>query len=443
MLWILVSTSVLAGGWISGGGPALAAEATPTQLALSGPSAAAIGTTVTLTAALESTSGGSTSPLPGETVALQRLDDGTWTSVATGTTGQDGQVSLSTQVRPRTTAYRASFDGDESYAASTSPVIELTGTRMASTLRIGGKATMVYGRAAHLWVRWRTADGRPVDASVRLESRRGGGRWHQRRRITLGHDGYAKVTVRPSYSNSYRVAGRAGPGWRAATAGAHRVRVLPAAAPVVLPSGAPRPERLPAQPRASATGAHPQVSRIPNRVWSQMTGITWHAGCPVGRAGLRLLRVNYWGFDGFPHRGELVINAHATRKFVGAFTALYRGRFPIRAMYRVDRFGWSKRSHGGNDFAAMRHDDTSAFNCRWVTGSPGVRSPHSSGYAVDLNTWENPYRSRIGLLPNSWWMGHSNSRYAWRSRSAPVVRVMRAHGFRWTYGLADTQHFDA
>jgi hypothetical protein len=91
----------------------------------------------------------------------------------------------------------------------------------------------------------------------------------------------------------------------------------------------------------------------------------------------------------------------------------------------------------------MRHDDTSAFNCRWVTGNRGVRSPHAYGYALDLNTWENPYRSRIGLLPNSWWMSHSNPRYAWRSRSHPVVRIMLKNGFRWTYGLGDTQHFDA
>jgi hypothetical protein len=112
-------------------------------------------------------------------------------------------------------------------------------------------------------------------------------------------------------------------------------------------------------------------------------------------------------------------------------------------MYRVDRFGYGRRSGGGNDYASMRHDNTSAFNCRWVTGNPGVRSPHSYGYAVDINTWENPYRSKVGLLPNSWWMGHSDPRYAWRSASHPVVRIMVEHGFRWTYGLGDTQHFDA
>jgi len=40
-------------------------------------------------------------------------------------------------------------------------------------------------------------------------------------------------------------------------------------------------------------------------------------------------------------------------------------------------------------------------------------------------------------------MGHPDPRYAWRSASHPVVRIMVEHGFRWTYGLGDTQRFDA
>ena len=70
-------------------------------------------------------------------------------------------------------------------------------------------------------------------------------------------------------------------------------------------------------------------------------------------------------------------------------------------MYRVDRFGWSSRSRGGDDYASMAAGNTSAFNCRDVTGRPGVRSPHSWGRSLDVNTWENPYRSAQGIVPNS------------------------------------------
>ncbi len=125
-----------------------------------------------------------------------------------------------------------------------------------------------------------------------------------------------------------------------------------------------------------------------------------------------------------------------------ALAEMYRRKLPIRAMYRVDRFGWGHRSRGGDDYASMSAGNTSAFNCRDVTGRPGVRSPHSYGRSLDVNTWENPYRSAQGTVPNTWWQAHSHPRVAWRSRSHPVVALMARHGFRWTYGTGDTQHFD-
>jgi hypothetical protein len=174
-----------------------------------------------------------------------------------------------------------------------------------------------------------------------------------------------------------------------------------------------------------------------------MTGRSWHAGCPVGRSGLRLVRVNYWGYDGYRYRGEVVAATGAADNMAGALAAMYRGGFPIRAMYRVDRFGYSPKLRGGNDYRSMAAGNTSAFNCRDVVNRPGVRSPHSYGRSLDVNTWENPYRSATGLVPNSWWQSRSHPKVAWRSGSHPVVQIMRRNGLRWTYGLGDTQHFDA
>ncbi len=224
----------------------------------------------------------------------------------------------------------------------------------------------------------------------------------------------------------------------------HLVDNIPPGDPVKLPKGAPKPRiNLPPQPYAVGAGANPVVSGIPNRVWNQMTGRTWHRGCPVGRSGLRYLRINYWDYAGYRRRGELVASADAVNQMAGALAEMYRKKLPIRAMYREDRFGWSRKLQGANDYRSMAAGNTSAFNCRGVVGNPGTRSPHSYGRSLDLNTWENPYRSAQGTVPNSWWMGHSHARVAWRSRSHPVVRLMAAHGLRWTYGNGDTQHFDA
>ena len=90
----------------------------------------------------------------------------------------------------------------------------------------------------------------------------------------------------------------------------------------------------------------------------------------------------------------------------------------------------------------MRADNTSGFNCRSVVNKPSVMSPHARGRAVDINTWENPYRSATGLVPNTWWASRSHPRIAWRSSSHAVVKIWRAHGFKWTYGTVDSQHVD-
>jgi hypothetical protein len=55
--------------------------------------------------------------------------------------------------------------------------------------------------------------------------------------------------------------------------------------------------------------------------------IAWHAGCPVAISDLRL--ATYWGFDGRPHDGQLIVNGDAVRAFAavgwrwgGAWTSL-------------------------------------------------------------------------------------------------------------------------
>src|SRR5687767_15367301 len=53
-------------------------------------------------------------------------------------------------------------------------------------------------------------------------------------------------------------------------------------------------------------------------------------------------------YSGYRRRGELVAHASAVGKMAGALAEMYRKKLPIRAMYRVDRFGWSSRVHGGD-----------------------------------------------------------------------------------------------
>ena len=159
----------------------------------------------------------------------------------------------------------------------------------------------------------------------------------------------------------------------------------------------------------------------------RMTGSSWHRGCPVGLGDLRLLRLSYWGFDGRAHAGRLVVHEGWAKPMLRVMRKLYRQRYPIRRMRLVD-------AYGADDHRSMDADNTSAFNCRFIAGQPGVWSQHAYGKAIDLNPVENPYVTASG---------HSSppagAPYADRTRRAPgmvhagdpVVRAFDSIGWSW------------
>ena len=175
-------------------------------------------------------------------------------------------------------------------------------------------------------------------------------------------------------------------------------------------------------------------------VSAAMVPNTYRAGCPVKPSSLRLLQLNYWGFDGKVHRGELVLRDAAVAKMITVWTATFTSKFPIRQMVRVDRFG-------GSDVRSMAADNTSAFNCRRVTGDPYSLSPHSYGWAIDINTVENPY-----LAANGVWYPSNGLAYRNRSVSRPgmlfasstATKYLIAQGYFWgaRWAKPDYQHFE-
>jgi hypothetical protein len=174
-------------------------------------------------------------------------------------------------------------------------------------------------------------------------------------------------------------------------------------------------------------------------VAASMVPKTYRSGCPVKPASLRLVTLNYWGFDGLVHKGELIVRDAAVQKMITAWTATFNSHFPIRRMLRVDVFG-------GSDIRAMAADNTSAFNCRQVTGNPYALSPHSYGFAIDINTVENPY-----LAANNVWYpsnglsyrNRSNARRGMLFSGSTATMALKAQGFLWgaIWRQPDYQHF--
>src|SRR5262249_49337865 len=157
---------------------------------------------------------------------------------------------------------------------------------------------------------------------------------------------------------------------------------LPPTLPTAPPTSKPPTTRPPVTPPPPTfTGT---VTVLPADLRATMTGRSWRPGCPVGLDDLRLLTMSYWGFDNVAHIGRMVLHRSEANAVLGVFHFLFAVRFPIQRMQLVDDFG-------ADDNASMAANNTSAFNCRAVDGSPGVWSQHSYGWAVDINPVQNPW----------------------------------------------------
>jgi D-alanyl-D-alanine carboxypeptidase len=174
----------------------------------------------------------------------------------------------------------------------------------------------------------------------------------------------------------------------------------------------------------------------------RIKGSSWHPGCPVGLDDLRLLRATHWGFDGQVHSGRLVVHKAVAAQLIKAMRWLYRRRYPIRRMRLVD-------AYDADDHRSMAADNTSAFNCRFINGQPGVWSQHAYGKAIDINPVENPYVTGSGFVSPP-----AGGPYADRARQAKgmvhggdaTVRAFASIGWGWGGHWdwpKDYQHFSA
>ncbi len=193
------------------------------------------------------------------------------------------------------------------------------------------------------------------------------------------------------------------------------------------------------EPPAPAVEQFPPFSSTVAPVTAERLGASYRVGCPVAPEALRLVGLTYVGFDGTAAQGELVVAGAVVDDVVAIFAELYRQRFPIRSMVTVEAFG-------ADDNASMEVDNTSAFNCRPITGGSGW-SLHSYGVAIDVNPRENPYVSGNTVLPPEGrdHLDRGNVVPGMILAGDPVVTVFAAHGFAWGGDWAapvDYQHFE-
>jgi hypothetical protein len=193
----------------------------------------------------------------------------------------------------------------------------------------------------------------------------------------------------------------------------------------------------------ASTAVHPPVpafSYSVDDVTAAQVPYTWHKGCPVGPPALRMLHMSYWGFDGKPHLGEMVVNASVVANVVTVFRTLYAERFPIQEMVPQD-------AYHGNDNKAAAADDTSGFNCRYaVAPGPPQWSVHAYGEAIDVNDVQNPYVDGSTIIPPAGksYLDRGDVRPGMAVPGGELCKAFASVGWywggRWT-STPDYQHF--
>lgn len=191
---------------------------------------------------------------------------------------------------------------------------------------------------------------------------------------------------------------------------------------------------------ASSLAPAPPFQSSVEPVTAAQLGSSWKPNMGCSEPGeLRAVNVSHWGYDGQVHVGRLVVAAGHAERIVAVFRDIYEARFPIERMVPID-------AYGGDDQASMRANNTSGFNCRYVSGTTKL-SQHAFGRAVDVNPLVNPYVKGSIVDPPE------GAPYADRSRSDKgmihagdaVVDAFATQGWSWGgyWSSPDYQHFSS
>ena len=174
-----------------------------------------------------------------------------------------------------------------------------------------------------------------------------------------------------------------------------------------------------------------------------MNGVAWRPGCPVALKDLRRVEADVLGMDGVTYRGVLVVHRSVAGAVVRILAALYDAKFPIASMQPIERFG-------GDDDRSTMANNSSAFNCRPVTGGRRF-SEHAYGRAIDVNPVQNPYVRSNGTV-----LDPDAKRFIDRAAVADepgvivadgeIVTIFAAEGWGWGGSFRTTkdyQHFSS
>ena len=231
-----------------------------------------------------------------------------------------------------------------------------------------------------------------------------------------------------------------------ATATGSTGAVETSSSPVEVSPSPGQPETPPARDGDERTRFAGRVSPLPSPLAAEMRGTTWKPGCPVPLSELRMLRFNYWGFDGRVKRGPMVVHTSVAPDVLWVFGQLFEAQFPLKRVGLTREFKEARLETDPD----TRRSVTASFNCRPVitpAGAGDTFSQHSFGLAIDVNPLQNPYVREDGWVRNRFarpYVDRSRNLLGMIEEGDVVVRSFAAVGWAWGgnwSGGKDYMHF--
>ena len=151
---------------------------------------------------------------------------------------------------------------------------------------------------------------------------------------------------------------------------------------------------------------------------------------------LKLITVQYYGFDGKIHQGQLVINQAVEKDIKEIFGIIKQIKFPIKKVVPIVKYNWS-------DDSSMNDNNTSAFCYRTIYNTNRL-SNHSFGRAIDINPFTNPVIYKNGRVSPAKAKYNINAKGT-ITKNCRIVKEFKLRGWRWGGDFKskkDYQHFD-
>ena len=159
-----------------------------------------------------------------------------------------------------------------------------------------------------------------------------------------------------------------------------------------------------------------------------------------------ILSIDYYGFDGLLHRGQIVISKNVVNDIKKFFELALKLKFPIKSVIPIadEKYSWDdNRSCEGNN--------SSGFNYRLIAGTNRM-SKHSTGLAFDINPVQNIY-VRYDENLKEVFRAPTNGVYdvnvpGTLTSDHPLVLLLKKLGWDWggdwtpETGREDDQHFE-